>query len=78
MWVDPGHRGTGVAPRLVDAVVGWATDDGARVVSLWVSDGNARARRLYERLGFAGTGERRPLPSDARLEVERLERVLRS
>ena len=51
--------------------------DGARTVSLWVGDGNARARRLYERLGFTGAGERQPLFSDPRIGEERMERVLR-
>jgi ribosomal protein S18 acetylase RimI-like enzyme len=46
-------------------------------VSLWVADGNDRARRFYERLGFTGTDERQPLPSDPGTTEERMERVLR-
>jgi ribosomal protein S18 acetylase RimI-like enzyme len=73
MWVDAAHRGTGAAVRLVEAVCRWAADDGGRVVSLWVADGNDRARRFYERLGFTGTGERQPLPSAPEVGEERLE-----
>ena len=76
MWVDPAHRGSGAAARLVEAVCRWAVDDGGRVMSLWVADGNDRARRFYERLGFTGTGERQPLPSAPEIGEERWERAL--
>lgn len=77
MWVHPEYRGSGAAARLVDAVRAWAADDGGRVLSLWVADGNDRARRFYARLGFAGTGDRQPLPSDPRIGEERLALRLR-
>ena len=77
MWVDPAARGTGTAARLVEEVCAWAAGDGGSVISLWVADGNDRARRLYERLGFTGTGERQPLPSDPDVGEERLQRRLR-
>jgi ribosomal protein S18 acetylase RimI-like enzyme len=32
-------------------------------VHLWVTETNHPARALYERCGFAVTGERKPLPS---------------
>jgi GNAT superfamily N-acetyltransferase len=72
MWVDPAQRGSGAAARLVEAVCRWAAGDGGRVLSLWVADGNDHARRFYERLGFAGTGERQPLPSAPEIGEERL------
>jgi GNAT superfamily N-acetyltransferase len=64
MWVHSAHRGSGVAPRLVRAVVEWAVADGAREVALWVADGNASAAGLYRRAGFRPTGVRQPLPSN--------------
>jgi len=64
MWVAPDHRGTGIASELVDAVLAWAADGGAKTVGLWVTRGNDRAQRLYERMGFAVTGDVQPLPSD--------------
>ncbi|WP_018334091.1 GNAT family N-acetyltransferase [Actinomycetospora chiangmaiensis] len=76
MWVEPAHRGDGTAWRLVDAVVGWAREDGARALALWVVDGNDRARRFYDRLGFRPTGERGPLPSDPTVRESRLRRSL--
>lgn len=57
MWVEPASRGRGIAAQLVDAVIGWAGSDGARVLKLQVTLDNDGARRLYERAGFAPTGD---------------------
>ena len=54
-----------------------AADGGAGTVALWVADGNDRARRCYERLGFVPTGVRQPLPSDPAVGEELLRRSLR-
>ncbi|MBB5632428.1 ribosomal protein S18 acetylase RimI-like enzyme [Cryobacterium mesophilum] len=61
MWVDPACRGTGLADALISRVVEWAGEDGAHEVALWVAEDNAHARSLYERTGFALTGEREPM-----------------
>lgn len=63
MWVHPRARGQGVADALVGAVLQWARAEGHHRVHLWVTETNDAARRLYERCGFAVTGERKPLPS---------------
>jgi ribosomal protein S18 acetylase RimI-like enzyme len=76
MWVEPAHRGTPAATELVEAVCRRAREDGAAAVRLWVVDGNERARRLYERLGFVSTGERQPLPSAPEISEELLRRDL--
>jgi ribosomal protein S18 acetylase RimI-like enzyme len=78
MWVEPGSRGTTAATDLVDTVCRHAAADGARAVRLWVADGNDRARRFYERLGFAPTGERQPLPSAPEIGEELMRRALRA
>ncbi len=64
MWVAPDRRGTDLATRLVAAALAWSRDHGFETVELWVTRGNDRAQRFYERLGFATTGETAPLPSD--------------
>lgn len=64
MWTAPSHRRSGVGRLLAEAVVTWATSNGADAVELWVTRGNDPAQRFYESLGFAVTGEHQPLPSD--------------
>jgi ribosomal protein S18 acetylase RimI-like enzyme len=64
MWVEPAYRGQQVASELVAAVLSWATKQGAHTVGLWVTHGNDRAQRFYERTGFTVTGDVQPLPSD--------------
>lgn len=58
MWVTPGHRKSGLAQRLADAVIDWARGDGADTVTLYVGPGNEPARGLYDALGFTDTGDR--------------------
>ena len=52
MWVHPDLRGTGLAARLVDAVVAVAREHRARRLSLKVEPGNGRARAFYAKTGF--------------------------
>lgn len=49
LYVDPAHRGRGVADRLMDAAERFAADDGARSISLLTAHDNTPARSLYER-----------------------------
>ena len=67
MYVRPRARGHGVGEALVATVIDWARHQNAARVHLWVTEANAPARALYERLGFTLTGERQPLPSDPRI-----------
>jgi ribosomal protein S18 acetylase RimI-like enzyme len=64
MWTAPASRERGVGHALVQAVVAWASALGVDHVALWVTQGNEQANRLYQRMGFAETGDREPLPSD--------------
>ena len=76
MWVRPGARGLGVGQALVEAAAAWARGRGYPALSLWVTEGNAAARRLYERCGFTATGEAQPLPSDPSVPEIRMRRPL--
>jgi ribosomal protein S18 acetylase RimI-like enzyme len=62
MWVDPARRRRGAGRALVDAVVDWARalPDVRRIV-LAATVSNPAAIALYDRCGFADTGERTPL-----------------
>ena len=59
MNVAAGHRGRGIGAALVEAAIAWARDAGAHKIDLEHWPWNARARRLYERHGFAEEGYRR-------------------
>lgn len=61
MWVAPEARGQGCGALLLDAVVAWARDAGARHVLLGVTRGDTPARRLYDRAGFRPAGDPEPL-----------------
>ena len=67
MYVRPQARGRGVGEAIIEAVVGWAVQQGAATVHLWVTETNKPARMLYERCGFTVTAERQPLPSNPAL-----------
>ena len=68
MYVRPRARGRGVGEALVASVIDWAGKRNAECVRLWVTQTNAPARALYERCGFALTGERQPVPSHPSLD----------
>jgi ribosomal protein S18 acetylase RimI-like enzyme len=64
MWVAPDVRGTGVAAALVETVAGYAGEQGADTLVLWVTEVNDRAQAFYRRLGFSPTGARQPVRPD--------------
>ncbi|HTR95935.1 MAG TPA: GNAT family N-acetyltransferase [Trebonia sp.] len=76
MWVRPGLRGQKVGEALVEAAVLWAKEHDFGTLCLWVTEMNDAARRLYERCGFAATGEVQPLPSNPALTEIRMSRAL--
>jgi GNAT superfamily N-acetyltransferase len=73
MWVAPPLRGSGAAEALVAAIRDWAESDGGRVLALGVMEGNGRARRFYERVGFRATGRTIPSESDPTAKIHELE-----
>jgi GNAT superfamily N-acetyltransferase len=76
MWVAPDARGTGIAARLVEAVVDWSRADGAIELILGVVDDNHRARAFYLRCGFTSTGQRVSLHNGTDRQIETLRRPL--
>jgi ribosomal protein S18 acetylase RimI-like enzyme len=71
MWVSPQARGSGVAHHLIEAAVEYMRAQGAQEITLWVTDGNDRARVFYERAGFHLTGKRQPVrPGEPLMEQE--------
>jgi ribosomal protein S18 acetylase RimI-like enzyme len=76
MWVAPEARRRALATHLVDSVAAWARARRALRLDLSVTERAEAAAALYERLGFAPTGERRPLASDASMVEIGLSRIL--
>ncbi|OJW27296.1 MAG: hypothetical protein BGO51_05395 [Rhodospirillales bacterium 69-11] len=67
VYVDPAHRGGGIATSLVKAAVQEAREAGLRVLLLAVTLGNDAAIRRYEAAGFRRVGiEPRALCVDGR------------
>ncbi|MBR4906701.1 MAG: GNAT family N-acetyltransferase [Clostridia bacterium] len=59
LYVLPEEQGKGYGTKLLRYAIGVCP--GTPV--LWILENNARARRLYERLGFAETGNRHSVPN---------------
>jgi len=76
MWVRPSARGNGVGEALIGATADWAKARDHAALVLWVTESNSPARKLYDRCGFAPTGDRQPLPSDPTLAEVRMRRLL--
>lgn len=60
--MTPRLRGTGLVGALIEAVAQWSRDERRPELMLEVVNGNDRAVRAYERLGFRDTGVRVPHP----------------
>jgi RimJ/RimL family protein N-acetyltransferase len=56
IYLEPRVWGTGAGRALMTAALGLLTELGYLQVTLWVLDGNARARRFYEAAGFHPDG----------------------
>ena len=67
LYVDPEHWGMGIGTRLYQVAM---EDLGARfgAATLWVLEGNTRARSWYERLGWRLTSKRTPTYAPAGIE----------
>jgi GNAT superfamily N-acetyltransferase len=57
IYVAPEAWSTGAGRAMITTAVQRATELRYRTLSLWVLESNERARRFYEKAGFAGTGE---------------------
>jgi GNAT superfamily N-acetyltransferase len=56
IYARPDAWGSGAGRELMAAAVAGLREAGFRSATLWVLDSNARARRFYERAGFAPDG----------------------
>ena len=56
LWVAPEQRGQGVGAALIEGIVHWGVEQGARRIVLSVKRSNAGAIAAYERAGFQRAG----------------------
>lgn len=56
LYADPARWGTGAGRALMDHVRADFAARGIAALTLWVLDGNDRARRFYEKAGLAADG----------------------
>jgi ribosomal protein S18 acetylase RimI-like enzyme len=59
IYVDPASLRRGYGAMLLGAALGGVAAGGGRVVTLWVLEANAAARRFYEAQGFVADGARK-------------------
>ncbi len=68
LYVEPEQWGRGIGGRLYQAASEQLTGAGFTYATLWVLEGNIRARRWYEALGWQQTGERKPVYAPASID----------
>ncbi len=68
LWVEPSHRRSGVATRLMLELFRIEREHGVTQLFVWVLEGNTAAGSLYRRLGFTPTRTTQLL-TDGRREV---------
>lgn len=79
MWVEPGHRGHGLAGRLLDVAIAWIQEHAPEApIYLDVNPRQEAAVRLYRSRRFAATGRSKPLshtPGEQAVEMIRAAEV---
>jgi len=76
LYVAPAHRSTGAGRALTDAALDGLRAAGYRRVVLWTLTENARARRFYDKAGFAPDGATNILAGRGHVEELRYVRDL--
>lgn len=76
MWVDPGHRRSGVAQAMIVTAAEWGCERSARIARLAVTVTNEAAERLYLACEFVPTGETEPLREGSDVTIAWMERTL--
>ncbi len=74
MYVVPERWGQGIGRLLYSVAIEHLRDAGYAESTLWVLEGNARARSWYERLGWVATGERKAVFQPAGIDELRYRR----
>ena len=78
LYVTPERWAQGIGRELYEAAISHLRVVGFVEVTLWVLEGNSRARSWYERLGWRPTGERKSVFAPAGIEDIRYRLTLKS
>jgi GNAT superfamily N-acetyltransferase len=78
LYVHPAWWSTGTGRALMNHVLTKVRVGGYLCITLWVLEANARARRFYQRAGFAPDGARHVLEDLASVTEVRYRRAVRS
>jgi GNAT superfamily N-acetyltransferase len=78
LYVHPAWWSTGTGRALMDHVLAKVCAAGYAYITLWVLEANARARRFYQRAGFAPDGARHVLDDLGGVTEIRYRRALRA
>jgi GNAT superfamily N-acetyltransferase len=78
LYVHPAWWSTGTGRALMDQVLTKVRVGGYRCITLWVLEANARARRFYQRAGYAPDGARHVLEDLGSVTEIRYRRIVRS
>ena len=78
LYVHPAWWSTGTGRALMDQVLAKVCVAGYACITLWVLEANARARRFYQRAGFAPDGARHVLDDLGGVTEIRYRRMLRT
>ncbi len=76
LYVHPAWWSTGTGRALMDRVLAKVRAAGYACITLWVLEANARARRFYQRAGFAPDGARHELDDLGGVTEIRYQRTL--
>jgi ribosomal protein S18 acetylase RimI-like enzyme len=76
LYVDPTAWRRGIGRLLYERAIRHLSGLGYREVTLWVLEGNGRARRWYESLGWQMTSERKPTYAPAGIDDVRYRLVM--
>lgn len=69
MWVNRTWRRKGIGKMILEEILRWANDRPLSLLKLWAPMHEPGALALYRQSGFSETGQRRPFPVDADLEI---------
>lgn len=76
VWVSPHYRHQGIALDLGEKAIVWSKEKGFKKITLWSTETNEAAKKLYMKLDFKPTEIVRRLKSNTNLNVRKWEKIL--